>query len=306
MATNQISWIAADWGTTNLRIWLMSASNDIMAHRQSDKGMGKLKPAEFEAALLDLLDDCLTPDAETPVVICGMAGSRQGWVEAPYITTPCTPPGLADATHVTGTDRRITVSILPGVKQIDPADVMRGEETQIAGFLASEPSFTGIICLPGTHTKWVHVSNGTIASFSTFMSGELFDLLSRQSVLRHGVQQSEINTEAFSSAIMDIKKAPQNFAAELFGIRAKGLIAGLTPSAAFSRLSGLVIGAELSALDLTAAPDGNVIILGADRLADAYATGLQALGLSSRKTSVETATLHGLILAHSQLKETET
>jgi 2-dehydro-3-deoxygalactonokinase len=300
---HQANWIAADWGTTHLRVWSMSQSNEILDHRQSENGMGKLVSSQFEVALLDLVEDCLQPGRQTPVVICGMAGARQGWIEAPYLTTPCPPPALSEATVVPGTDPRLDVRILPGVRQMTPADVMRGEETQIAGFLSLEPEFEGRLCLPGTHTKWVELKKGTIRSFSTYMTGELFNLLSKQSVLRHGIAQAELDQNAFQTAIRDINSAPATLTEELFRIRAEGLLSGLSPAAAYSRLSGLLIGAELAAVKRGAAPNEQIVILGSDRIAAAYELGLTTLGLPSKCLPAEDITLRGLTLAYSSLKD---
>ena len=115
-----------------------------------------------------------------------MAGARGAWIEAPYATVPC-PPRPAAFTPPPTRDPRLAVRILPGLRQDEPPDVMRGEETQIAGLLAAEPGFDGVACLPGTHTKWCHVSAGEVVSFASYMTGEIFALLASQSVLRKTV-----------------------------------------------------------------------------------------------------------------------
>jgi 2-dehydro-3-deoxygalactonokinase len=292
------TWIAADWGTTNLRIWALDSIGQTIAHRSSDKGMGALVKQEFEPALINLTDDLLTPDVKTPVIVCGMAGSRQGWAEAPYKTAPCAPPTLTDATQVVAQDPRLAVSILPGIKQIDPADVMRGEETQIAGFLSDNPGYSGTLCLPGTHTKWVALDNGRIERFRTCMTGETFALLSKQSVLRHGLSTGDLDAKAFREAVTTIFGSPQRLSADLFGIRAAGLVAGLSLEAARGRLSGLLIGSELAAVkdefDLE-----NVALLGSDKIAKAYHSALDCLGYSADLLDAESITLRGLELAYS-------
>jgi phosphonate metabolism protein PhnN/1,5-bisphosphokinase (PRPP-forming) len=94
---------------------------------------------------------------------------------------------------------RLSVHVAPGLRQGKPADVMRGEETQIAGFLALNPNWDGVICLPGTHSKWVHISAGEVVSFQTFLTGEMFALLSQASVLRHGMQGDGWDDAAFDA-----------------------------------------------------------------------------------------------------------
>jgi 2-dehydro-3-deoxygalactonokinase len=183
-------WIAVDWGTTHLRAWAMAEDGTVRAEARSDDGMGHLARDAFEPALLSLIEPWLGA-GPMDVLACGMVGSRQGWVEAPYVAVPAKPTNLTPV-PVTTRDPRLRVSILPGLKQDAPPDVMRGEETQIAGFLAAALGFDGVLCLPGTHAKWVQISAGEVVSFRTFMTGELFDLLSAVSVLRHSVAAERV------------------------------------------------------------------------------------------------------------------
>jgi 2-dehydro-3-deoxygalactonokinase len=297
-----IAWIAADWGTTNLRVWAQDLAGRTLAHRQSDKGMGKLARPDFEPALLDLVSDLLPAGCRVPVIICGMAGARQGWAEAPYMTTPCAPPSAEDATRVETSDSRLDVRILPGIKQMSPPDVMRGEETQIAGFLAGIPGYSGTLCLPGTHTKWVALKDGRVERFQTFMTGESFALYSGQSVLRHGLSADKPDETAFRTAVTRLLDEPTRFAAELFAVRAAGLIACQTPEQAGGRLSGILIGAELAAVrdtfDLS-----DVVLLGSDGIARSYRTALECLGCDASLLDSGTITLEGLALAYSYLSK---
>ncbi|MDW4497981.1 2-dehydro-3-deoxygalactonokinase [Sulfitobacter sp. D35] len=297
-------WIAVDWGTSHLRLWRMSAAGDILQRIDSDKGMGRLSQQEFEPVLLDLLAPDLGADRPLTVICCGMVGSRQGWAEARYRAVPCKPPGLAEAT-VPDADPRLRVFLLPGLSQASPADVMRGEETQIAGFLFSEPKFDGVLCLPGTHCKWVHISAGEVVSFRTFMTGEMFELLSTQSVLRHSVSSSGFDAEAFSEAVDRTLSHPQALAGDLFALRAETLLAGLGAEAARARLSGLLIGAELGG----ARPywlGRDVVVLGESGVAAAYARALESQGAAPRTVDPETMTLGGLRAAYAQMETSAT
>ncbi|HBM60131.1 MAG TPA: 2-keto-3-deoxy-galactonokinase [Citreicella sp.] len=290
--TTQPDWIAVDWGTSQLRLWQMAGDGTVLDRAESPEGMGRLTPSQFEPVLLRLLGDLPRRDTPLPVIICGMAGARQGWAEAPYVRTPCAPPGLAQALRVPGTDPRLAVHILPGVAQDSPADVMRGEETQVAGFLALNPRFDGVICLPGTHSKWVHVSAGEIVSFRSYMTGEIFALLSGQSVLRHGLAEGWDET-AFAAGVDQAMARPSGFAGDLFTLRAEGLLHGLDGAAARARLSGLLIGMELAA----AKPywlGQNVALLGASGLVAHYRTALEAQGLPVLIADADRMTLEGL------------
>jgi 2-dehydro-3-deoxygalactonokinase len=296
------AWVAADWGTSQLRLWLMDGAGGVIEARRAPCGMGSLAPSEFEPALVGLLGDALPVTGRLTVICCGMAGSRQGWAEARYLAVPCPPPSAKAATQAPTTDPRLAVHLLPGIRQDSPPDVMRGEETQIAGLLAAEPGFDGIACLPGTHTKWVHLSAGEVVSFRTFMTGELFALLSGQSVLRHAMAGEGWDDAAFAEALEEAMARPANVAAKLFEIRAASLLAGLSSGAARARLSGLLIGIELAA----ARPfwlGQDLRILGESGIAGAYATALEGQGVPARRLDADAMTLAGLAAAWASLGE---
>ena len=287
------AWIAVDWGTSNLRAWAMGRGGQVLAEATSDDGMGKLSRDGFEPALLRLIGDWL--GNRPPVVACGMVGSRQGWCEAPYRTVPCTPLDRAVLVTAPTLDPRLTVQLAPGLKQSSPADVMRGEETQIAGALALMPGYDVILCLPGTHSKWAQISAGEVVNFQTFMTGEMFALLSEASVLRHGMQGDGWDDAAFDAAVSDALSRPERLGARLFSLRAEGLIAGLTPAAARACLSGLLIGTELAG----ARPywlGQEVTLVGAVRLSAAYARALALQGVMARSLSATDCTLAGLAI----------
>ncbi len=286
------AWIAVDWGTSNLRAWAMARDGTVLAEAGSDEGMGKLSPDGFEPALLRLIGPWLA--SNPPVVACGMVGSRQGWREAPYRSVPCPPLDRAALIAAPTTDPRLQVRIAPGLMQAKPANVMRGEETQIAGVLRVLPGYDGVLCLPGTHSKWVQISAGEVVSFQTFMTGELFALLSEASVLRHGMQGAAgWDDDAFDAAVSEALSRPERLGARLFSLRAEGLIAGLSPDAARARLSGLLIGTELAA----AKPywlGQRVTLVGAETLSAAYARALAAQGVEAQRLSATDCTLAGL------------
>ena len=301
MRLTQPDWLAADWGTSRLRIWGMRANGDVIGRQFGDCGMSRLAKSAFEAEFIKLANPFLSNDTTLDVICCGMAGSRQGGAEASYVKVPCHPPGIAHAVQVETADPRINVFILPGIKKNAPSDVMRGEETQIRGFMATNPDFDGVICLPGTHTKWVHVSAGEIVSFQTFMTGELFSLLSNASVLRHTVQSDGWDKPAFLQAVDRSFSRPSAAAAQLFTLRAEALLHDPYENVARSQLSGILIGIELAA----ARPywlGQNLAILGSHEIANAYQLALKAQGLDVVMAQSEEMTLAGLKHAHSALR----
>ncbi|MCE0506719.1 MULTISPECIES: 2-dehydro-3-deoxygalactonokinase [unclassified Roseivivax] len=297
-----LDWIAVDWGTSNLRAWLIGQDGAVADRRSSDQGMNRLDRAGFEPALLDLVGDALPADRAVPVVVCGMAGSRQGWAEAPYRAVPCAPPGLDAATEVATEDPRLAVRILPGIKQAQPADVMRGEETQIAGIFAARPEFDGTICLPGTHTKWVQCSAREVVSFRTYMTGEIFALLRDASVLRHSLGTEGWDAAAFDAAVSDAMSRPAPLAANLFSLRAEALLADLPPETALARLSGQLIGMELAGARAYWLGQP-VIVAGNGGQAEAYARALEAQGAAVDRLDAEDITLAGLTAARAQLRK---
>jgi 2-dehydro-3-deoxygalactonokinase len=298
MGKSAPAWIAVDWGTSNLRAWAMGPEG-VLDHAESDRGMGKLRPEEFEAALLDTVQPWL---GAGPVLVlaCGMVGAKQGWREAKYRAVPCSPTDPAGLIAVATTDARLDVRIAPGLSQDKPADVMRGEETQIAGALALYPKFDGVLCLPGTHAKWAHISAGEVVSFQTYMTGEMFALLSGQSVLRHSMGEGW-DDAAFDSGLSDALSRPDRIAAQLFSLRAQSLLHGLPGAAAKSRLSGLLIGIELAG----AKPywlGQDVKLIGATALAASYARALQSQGVTADVLDATACTLAGLSRLYLQLK----
>ncbi|MDP5085119.1 MAG: 2-dehydro-3-deoxygalactonokinase [Yoonia sp.] len=291
-------WIAVDWGTSNMRAWAMSASGDVLAEASSDQGMGKLAREGFEPALLAVAGAWISKP--TTVIACGMVGSRQGWVEAPYAAVPCPtlPEGLVRAPTQ---DPNLQVHVIPGIKQVDPADVMRGEETQISGFLARNPRWDGVICLPGTHTKWVHISADEVVSFQTFMTGELFDTIAKHTVLRHSVASAGWDDAAFLTGLEQAIARPERLAARLFSLRANGLLHDMAGTTARAQLSGLLIGAELAA----AKPywlGQQIAVIGDSGLAKLYVDALATQAAPATQVNAKAITLAGLTTAYKRLK----
>ena len=298
-APQKPDWIALDWGTSNMRAWAISNQGAILDHATSDQGMGGLTPDQFEPVLLDTIRHWLT-DQPMPIIACGMLGARQGWVEAAYGAVPC--PALSqNLTVAPTTDPRLTVHIIPGLSQSDPADVMRGEETQIAGYLAQNPDFDGVICLPGTHSKWAHVSAGEVVSFRTFMTGEMFSLLAKNSVLRHSIADQGWDEDAFLQTLDATLSRPEQLAAKLFSLRAESLLNDQSGDTARAKLSALLIGAELAA----AKPywlGQPLALIGAPALTRIYAAALQAQGASVEIADVTAMTLAGLAAIYKSLE----
>ncbi len=300
-AMTKTDWIAVDWGTSRLRAFAMTHAGEVLARGQSDKGMSGLSASGFEPALLEIISPWLNTDEITPVVACGMVGARQGWIEAPYRNAPCEPINSA-MIQAPAIDPRISVSIVSGIAQPSPPDVMRGEETQIAGFLSHNPEFDGILCLPGTHTKWVRISAGEIVGFVTFMTGELFALLSQNSVLKHTIGADGWDNAAFEDSLSDAISKPQHVSARLFSLRATSLLGEMSPATARARLSGALIGIELAAARSYWLGQ-DIAVIGAETLSQIYMDALTAQGARPTLGVAQEMTLAGLSAAYNHMKD---
>ncbi len=304
---NQQRWVGVDWGTSNVRSWLIETDGRVIATAASHAGMGTLMQSEYPNVLRDLLSKLGVSDQqEIEVWISGMAGARQGWAEAPYVHVPCPLRDLGqNAVTPPGAPGRTSVLILPGLCQTGGAeDVMRGEEIQLLGLLALEPGFEGVVCMPGTHCKWVDINSGEVKRFATAMTGELFAILSEHSVLRHSLKGDTEGPELESgiAAGLDAGIAhPESLSAMLFRSRAASLLSAKGPDWCSGYLSGLLVGSEVAA-HRDWIGTGQVALLGSVRLERLYGAALKKLGASSQAYDVEAATIAGLTAARENFR----
>jgi 2-dehydro-3-deoxygalactonokinase len=283
--------IAVDWGTSSLRAALLGEHGQVLGEHSVPRGILTVAAGEFPEVLESVT--ARWPQRTGLLhLLCGMVGSRQGWKEAPYCACPAGFDAIAaqlawvEAAHI---------AIVPGLccEQAGVPDVMRGEETQVFGALARLGLESARLVLPGTHSKWVRARGGCIESFSTFMTGELYALLRRHSILARTMPEADGD--------LDPARFEQGFRYALhsgnvlnaaFSARALSLFDKLPADAAPSYLSGLLIGEEMRSQEL-AAGDEAVIIVGSPELTRRYELGLDLLGVRSVAVGSE-ATWHGL------------
>lgn len=303
--TGTISWIAVDWGTSNLRAWGIGAEGAVVASASSDKGMGKLAPDQFPGALTEIVTELAPGAGALDVVVCGMAGARQGWMEAPYLDAPTDLAALGrGAVHPTVPGSGLHVSILPGVCQRGAAEnVMRGEETQLLGLSTTISGYAGLVCMPGTHSKWARLVGTRIEGFSTAMTGEMFELLKTHSVLRHSLggdldgPEREAGFDAGARAGLD---HPEALLGQLFRVRASALLSGRSPGWCAGYLSGLLIGTEIAANRHQIGTDP-VPLIGSSALCGLYARVLAMTGVTGRVVDSTEVVLAGLKAARASL-----
>ena len=295
--SESVAWIALDWGTSNLRGWAIDAAGNVLASRSSPKGMGKLTREEYPSALAELIDG-IALDGPTDVLVCGMAGARQGWLEAPYLEAPTDLRGLlTGAVHPDSGSSQLAVSILPGVCQRQGNDnVMRGEETQLLGLATTMGAYSGLVCMPGTHSKWALLDGTRIERFTTAMTGEMFELLSTHSVLRHSLSGDlggPERDEGFAAGAADGLDRPADLLGQLFRVRASALLSGRQPAWCAGYLSGLLIGTEIAANRHQIGNDP-VPLIGSATLCALYAKVLEMAGASGRPVDATDVVLAGL------------
>jgi len=279
--------IAIDWGTTSARAYRLDARGRILDEQSAPLGVQKVEPGKFPRALTALLGGDV-PEG-VPMIACGMLGSRQGWIEAPYRECPADFDGVAAAlTPVPGT----RLCIVPGLVCRDAdgvPDVMRGEETQIMGALDDDTRAQAaprVVVLPGTHSKWALVLGRTIQAFATFMTGELYAVLCEHSILgRLATTGGHGDGAALERGVRLSLRDAATLPHDLFSARTLALTGALAPEAVADYLSGLLLGAEVAAgrrwLERHAVMGGSLILVGEATLCERYRRALALAGVEA-------------------------
>jgi 2-dehydro-3-deoxygalactonokinase len=271
--------IAIDWGTSSLRGARLDAHGEVLEERASARGILSVPAGGFEAVFDELFGDWMQPPGAL-ALIAGMAGSRQGWIEAPYCACPAS---LAEVAAQLAWAVPGRVAIVPGLscERAGVPDVMRGEEAQVFGALRLLGLERGTLVLPGTHSKWVQAEGGRIAAFATSMTGEFYALLRRHSILARTlpVDDDAFEPQAFDAGIAHALRSP-GLLQSAFSARTLALFERQPLAHRTSYLSGLVIGEELRTRALHGGEQ--VIVVGADALTQRYERALAALGVQVR------------------------
>ncbi len=282
--------VAVDWGTSALRAARVAADGAVLEERASTRGILSVPAGGFPAVLAETCGEWLAD----PAVLClvsGMAGSRQGWREAPYL--PC-PAGFAELAEALLWIEPGRIALVPGLScEADGVpDVIRGEEVQVFGALDLLQRDEGVFVLPGTHSKWVRVRAGRVQSFATFMTGEVYALLRQHSILARMMppqDDAQHDDEAFVRGVRHAQEA-RGLLHGAFSARTLALFDRLPAASLPSYLSGLVIGEELRMRGDTT---GAVVLVGSTGLTQRYELALHALDREARSIGPE-ATWRGL------------
>jgi 2-dehydro-3-deoxygalactonokinase len=279
--------IAVDWGTTTFRAYRLDGTGRVMEARSSPDGIAEVKNGQFSAVLETKAGDWIAA-GQAPVVMSGMIGSRQGWLEVPYAACPAGLEEIAAGLSKVAW-KRGAAWIAPGLTCRDEAgipDVMRGEEVQILGVLNQLGPGAHTICLPGTHSKWVEVRDGRIERFSTHMTGEAFAIFKTHSLLGRMMKDGAPDAAAFSDGVRRSADAG-GLLHHLFGVRTRGLFGELADTASASYLSGMLIGHEIRSVQ---GKQGQIHLLGSARLAETYVGAFAVLGIEAKTLDPDSVT----------------
>lgn len=288
------AFIGIDWGTSNARFMLVS-DHGIALDQRNGPGIGLLKcREEIERVCFDSICDWLEADAGIPVIMAGMVGSNIGWQPAPYVKTPASITAIVNS--LTRFEcRGSKFVIIPGLATRRPdglPDTMRGEETQILG-IATQPD--EIICLPGTHSKWVGCKGGKITGFHSSLTGELVDVLACNSILlsdRKPVVAAPSNE--FQRGVQASHDSSMGLESLLFSVRGRQLVGELEEGDAGDYLAGLVIGCEVRSALAQYGGTKSVVLVGASTLSALYRTAFESYEIEARWFSGDAASLSGL------------
>jgi 2-dehydro-3-deoxygalactonokinase len=279
--TESIAMIAVDWGTTNRRAWALDAGGKVLAEQGDGEGLLAVERQDFARSFADFAAPWLAAGERLPVLMCGMVGSKLGWVEAPYITAPADLASLARHLHPVPFDGNARIVIVPGVSCLGEGvpDVMRGEECQVLAVLAQNELREATLLLPGTHSKWVRVTDGKLTSFRTYMTGELYNALTSAGTLAQLMEKGDLDPQVFRQGLAQVRAEGAGALTHLlFGVRTSGLFERMPRASLASYLSGLLIGAEM--MDAVAwSKAKSVIAVGSPGLLENYRRAAEVFGL---------------------------
>jgi len=294
------SLIGLDWGISFLRAYFLDGRGSIVDTVFKQEGILQVGDRSFEDVLEASVGHWLKRNPDVPILACGMIGSRQGWLEAPYLNCPAGLKEMAESLCPLDTRLGQRIWFVPGMMrraEDNTPDVMRGEETQIFGALQNNLKRYHFI-LPGTHSKWAVAENGQIVRFTTFMTGELFALLCQHSILGRLMEDADEDESAFQKGLERALQAfnnGQGLLSQLFSVRSLGLFNEVPGSGLRSYLSGLLIGTEIAEATHQIRDKRLFRLVGDSNLSRLYAKALDSLGWSS-KIEPENLTAGGLAL----------
>jgi 2-dehydro-3-deoxygalactonokinase len=288
--------ISADWGTSSFRAFLLGKNGAVLAKHTADMGIMKVPDRDFGGIFNRLLRDWLKTDPEIPVLMSGMIGSEQGWSLAPHIRLPAGIKNLSAALHPVQISNGRTGYIVPGLTTVGSTgvhDIIRGEETQIMGGLDDKMPAESVLCLPGTHSKWVALNNGVVTDFQTYLTGEALDVLTTHSII--GRLMTEPLVESGEAFIQGLARSGETggLLHHLFGVRSQGFCGKIDKQDLKSYLAGILIGHEINGMKEFHSHPETVTIVAGKKISEIYEKAFDFFSIRSLRVDGESAAIRG-------------
>jgi 2-dehydro-3-deoxygalactonokinase len=290
-----LRFIVVDWGTSRVRAYLVDGET-IAERVEADEGVSALAKGQHAHVFRRLCGSWLDREGELPVALVGMVGSREGWVEAPYAACPAAPADVARAMIAVDLGEGRIGHIVPGLScepSAGAVDVMRGEETLAFGAGVDN----GLICLVGTHPKWVEMRDGRVNRFATYLTGEMYALLRHHSMVGRPATEPE-DPAGFE---LGLDAAERNGAGGrvgllhlLFGARAATVTRRLPSAALGPYISGLLTGDEINGAFAQFEKPETLTVIADQGRADIFARALARYGVRAVPKSPTEALIAGL------------
>ena len=291
--------ITADWGTSSFRAFLVGGNAEVFEKKQAPLGIMKVENKDFAGIFTQLLKDWLSNYPNIPVLMSGMIGSEQGWSLAPHVKLPAGNKELAAALHPVRISTGRTGYIIPGLKTVGSSgihDIMRGEETQIVGGFKNKWTNECVLCLPGTHSKWVILKDGVVTNFQTSMTGEVIDVLAGNSILSRLMEDHNIGlNESFAKGINRSIEIG-GLLHHLFAVRSQGFIGKVPKRDLKTYLAGILIGHEIKGMMEIYPKLDSITIIGGAKVLKIYEKAFDIFSVDTQLLDGDIAAIQGHLM----------
>ncbi len=287
--------IFIDWGSSNVRAFLLNDTGKVMDSRQSRKGIKFVAKGEYPAVYNEITDGWREQSRFT--LMAGMVGSANGWEEAPYIPLPTSPDTIGDSIFKMRSMEN--VYIVGGFSYHCPEkntyDVIRGEEVQVFGLITKLPRADHLLCLPGTHSKWLNINaDNVISSFTTVMTGDFYEAICSKTIIAMSLdEEQEESREVFERGVR-LSKSSGCLMSHVFSIRGALLFGQLQKKHVCSMVSGVLIGDEIENMKQLYDTKAMIHVVAAGALCDSYARALDVFGYEYQLHDGESLSLAGM------------
>ena len=273
---------------------------------QGPFGIRQITERLFEKTLRMAIGSWLVEHEDIAIIMCGMIGSAQGWYEAGYLSGQIGVDELSSG-MVKVPDTQLNVMIVPGIRGVSVAglnDVVRGEETLLAGWLQQPTDSEAVFCLPGTHSKWIVAREGQVNQLTTFMTGELFELMRTRSILAPLIDSQAVadsKSDIFCKGLT-LAQSAAGLLHQMFAIRAGALTGQFAKSDILTLLSGVLVGAECLAVK-SLVQNRSVTLMSSGDLKQTYQNAFEHFGFVFNVADSEQAAQKGLFSIFNHIQQ---